>query len=90
MDWRRIFAGEIQDGKVNEARQCAHWLRPGEMAEWLKAHAWKACVPQGTVGSNPTLSAILENRAEPLSSPIASLASLRPGRGPLSTPSHLS
>jgi hypothetical protein len=27
------------------------------MAEWLKAHAWKACVPQGTVGSNPTLSA---------------------------------
>jgi hypothetical protein len=31
--------------------------RPGEMAEWLKAHAWKACVPQGTVGSNPTLSA---------------------------------
>ena len=31
---------------------------PGEMAEWLKAHAWKACVPQGTVGSNPTLSAM--------------------------------
>jgi hypothetical protein len=29
------------------------------MAEWLKAHAWKACVPQGTVGSNPTLSARL-------------------------------
>ena len=37
-------------------RGCAH--RRGEMAEWLKAHAWKACVPQGTVGSNPTLSAI--------------------------------
>jgi hypothetical protein len=30
------------------------------MAEWLKAHAWKACVPQGTVGSNPTLSATIE------------------------------
>ena len=30
------------------------------MAEWLKAHAWKACVPQGTVGSNPTLSARIE------------------------------
>ena len=29
----------------------------GEMAEWLKAHAWKACLPQGNVGSNPTLSA---------------------------------
>ena len=28
------------------------------MSEWLKEHAWKACVPQkGTVGSNPTLSA---------------------------------
>jgi hypothetical protein len=36
--------------------------RPGEMAEWLKAHAWKACVPQGTVGSNPTLSAIERSR----------------------------
>ncbi len=29
----------------------------GEMAERLKAHAWKACVGQPTVGSNPTLSA---------------------------------
>ena len=26
---------------------------PEEVADWLKAHAWKACVPQGTVGSNP-------------------------------------
>jgi hypothetical protein len=39
--------------------------RPGEMAEWLKAHAWKACVPQGTVGSNPTLSAIDSKRLLP-------------------------
>ena len=30
----------------------------GEMAEWLKAHAWKACKPQkGFAGSNPALSA---------------------------------
>ena len=29
----------------------------GEMTEWLKVHAWKACVWQRTVGSNPTLSA---------------------------------
>ena len=37
-----------------------HWKVPaGEMAEWLKAHAWKACLPQGNVGSNPTLSAIV-------------------------------
>ena len=30
----------------------------GEVAEWLKAHAWKACKPQkGFEGSNPSLSA---------------------------------
>ena len=29
----------------------------GEVAEWSIAHAWKACVLKGTVGSNPTLSA---------------------------------
>src|SRR5580704_12184210 len=33
-------------------------LLTGEMAEWLKAHAWKACIPQGIQGSNPCLSAI--------------------------------
>jgi hypothetical protein len=28
------------------------------MAEWLKAHAWKACILQkGIEGSNPSLSA---------------------------------
>ena len=31
----------------------------GEVTEWLKVHAWKACVPlKGTEGSNPSLSAI--------------------------------
>src|SRR5471032_2616190 len=29
----------------------------GEMAEWFKAHAWKACVGNTTVSSNLTLSA---------------------------------
>src|ERR1700730_3198444 len=29
------------------------------MAEWLKAHAWKACIPQAIQGSNPCLSASL-------------------------------
>ena len=38
---------------------------PGEMAEWLKAHAWKACVGQPTVGSNPTLSAISSQQPVP-------------------------
>ena len=32
-------------------------LTRGEMAEWFKAHAWKACVGNTTVGSNPSLSA---------------------------------
>src|SRR6266853_275062 len=30
---------------------------PGEVAERPKAHAWKACIRQRIVGSNPTLSA---------------------------------
>ena len=30
----------------------------GELAEWSKAHAWKACIPQGIGGSNPLFSAI--------------------------------
>ena len=30
----------------------------GEMLEWLKRHAWKACIPQkGIPGSNPGFSA---------------------------------
>ena len=29
----------------------------GEMAEWFKAHAWKACLLKGIEGSNPSLSA---------------------------------
>ena len=32
------------------------------MAEWLKAHAWKACIPQGIQGSNPCLSAIIQDK----------------------------
>ena len=32
----------------------------GEVAERLKAHAWKACLGKPNVGSNPTLSAIIE------------------------------
>ena len=33
--------------------------RKGEMLEWLKRHAWKACKPlKGFAGSNPALSAV--------------------------------
>jgi hypothetical protein len=28
------------------------------VAEWLKAHAWKVCIPKGIEGSNPSLTAI--------------------------------
>ena len=32
--------------------------RIGKMLEWLKRHAWKACIPlKGIGGSNPPLSA---------------------------------
>ena len=44
---------------------------PGEMAERPKAHAWKACVPKGTVGSNPTLSARATASAESLARPVS-------------------
>jgi hypothetical protein len=27
------------------------------VSEWPKEHAWKVCVPQGTEGSNPSLTA---------------------------------
>ena len=36
-------------------------LEKGEVLEWLKRHAWKACIPQkGIRGSNPRLSAKVE------------------------------
>jgi hypothetical protein len=35
------------------------FVHQGEMSEWLKEHAWKACVRlKRTEGSNPSLSAI--------------------------------
>jgi hypothetical protein len=52
---------------------------PGEMAERSKAHAWKACVGQPTVGSNPTLSAIQSAVAET----IARLGSQSPRFAPI-------
>jgi hypothetical protein len=41
---------------------------PGWVTEWSIVHAWKACVPQGTEGSNPSPSAIKSrNTFSPLS-----------------------
>ena len=37
----------------------------GEMLEWLKRHAWKACIRQKRIrGSNPCLSADMKKRRE--------------------------
>ena len=33
-------------------------LESGDVTEWSKVHDWKSCVPQGTKGSNPFVSAI--------------------------------
>ncbi len=40
-------------------------INPGEVSEWPKEHAWKVCVPHGTEGSNPSLSAIIKNPKAP-------------------------
>ncbi len=34
-------------------------IQDGEMTEWPKVHDWKSCVPKGTEGSNPSLSATI-------------------------------
>ena len=39
------------------SRYLEPFQKPGEMQEWLNWHAWKACIPQGIEGSNPSLSA---------------------------------
>jgi hypothetical protein len=54
---KRLITGRSRAGYLlgDVSRSCRYC---GEMAEWLKAHAWKACIPQGIQGSNPCLSAI--------------------------------
>ncbi len=38
----------------------AEMKKEGEMLEWLKRHAWKACIRQKRIrGSNPRLSAVI-------------------------------
>ena len=44
-------------------------ISEGEMLEWLKRHAWKACkLQKGFRGSNPRLSAKILHRAGEVSS----------------------
>ena len=35
------------------------------MTEWPKVHDWKSCVPQGTEGSNPSLSSAVNSPTAP-------------------------
>ncbi len=51
--------GRRVDGVNRNLDGCGH----GEVPEWLKGHAWNACVLHGTVGSNPTLSALVRSEA---------------------------
>src|ERR1039457_2650447 len=51
---RRNQGGQARHGMIDS--YSPHYR--GEMAEWLKAHAWKACIPQGIQSSNLCLSAI--------------------------------
>lgn len=39
-----------------QAKRC--WQQCGEVSEWLKELAWKACIRQRIEGSNPSLTAI--------------------------------
>src|SRR5262252_10992173 len=69
IDIRRAHQGPARSAprrlSLEKTRAGRQDVRTGEMAEWLKAHAWKACVRQHrTVGSNPTLSAIHLNSSE--------------------------
>jgi hypothetical protein len=56
----RVSRNQCQIVKPDRIRcsQIVGDLLVGEMAEWFKAHAWKACVGlYPTLGSNPSLSA---------------------------------
>ena len=44
-----VFAGGSECGIIRYVL--------GEVAEWFKAHAWKACGEQSLAGSNPVFSA---------------------------------
>lgn len=56
----------LQDLENSETcRTFAPRNQEGEVLEWLKRHAWKACIPlKGIGGSNPPLSATVLNKME--------------------------
>ena len=77
-----MLSAKFFDDKLREAKVPAHGrgqrvkeggLRLGEVTEWSKVHDWKSCVPKGTGGSNPFLSALWSCQRRPVNS-------ARPGR----------
>ncbi len=53
-----VLVEQVDRISPENAKSRAFWERSGEVLEWLKRHAWKACIPQkGIEGSNPSLSA---------------------------------
>ena len=54
---KNTFVTEISKGIKNVERSL-RLIGKGEVLEWLKRHAWKACIRQKRItGSNPVLSA---------------------------------
>ena len=43
-------------GALEPSTFCRGLAEHGKVAEWSKAHAWRACVGKPTEGSNPSLS----------------------------------
>ena len=55
---KQIIKFKVQSPKFKENNYLCSRLSFGEVLEWLKRHAWKACSRQNWLaGSNPVLSA---------------------------------
>ena len=52
-----MFLPEEESATIADFRKRPRVFEPGEVAEWSNVPDSKSGVPQGTVGSNPTLSA---------------------------------
>jgi hypothetical protein len=74
-----FFGGVASGGAGRSVEDLASAVNnSGEVSEWLKEHAWKACVSvPGTEGSNPSLSANLQELERTL--PVESSESSAPG-----------
>ena len=62
------------ESKIGPRARVASRPGAGEMSEWLKEHAWKACMRKRIEGSNPSLSASFSSFRDLLAFARASLA----------------